>query len=98
MHDAWYYFAKSFGLEVVGVYEPSGGEEPTPGHIADLGRKVHENNIKIFFSEPQLSEEGAKAFANDNRLDVRVLDPIGGVSSRNSYEEIIRYNVLEIVK
>jgi len=39
LHDAWYYFAEGFGLNLVGTFEPSAGKEPTPQYIVNLKKK-----------------------------------------------------------
>jgi len=92
-HNAWSYFADEFDLEIVGTFQPSPGQEPTPQQLTELQNLVSENNVKALFSEPQLSNEIIKPFADDTGLNVYILDPLGGINNRQSYIELIKYNV-----
>jgi len=98
LHDAWYYFAEDFGLNLVGTFEPSAGKEPTPQYIINLKEEVDEHNVSTLFMEPQLSQSSIKSFSNDNNLSIAVIDPLGGVEGRNSYLELMRYNVEQVVR
>lgn len=91
-HEAWGYFAKAYGLKVEATVEPFPGKEPTIQYLEDLNKIIKDNNIKVIFSEPQLSNETIKPFVNDLGLKLYVLDPIGGVEGRNSYVEMMKYN------
>jgi len=48
--------------------------------------------------EPQLSQSSITAFANDHNLSIAIIDPLGGVEGRNSYIELMRYNVEEVMR
>lgn len=97
LHDAWYYFADEFGLNLVGTFEPSAGKEPTPKYLADLQEEVQEHAVSVLFMEPQLSSNSIKAFASDYGLSIAIIDPLGGVEGRQSYIELMRYNVEQVV-
>lgn len=92
-HDAWQYFNDEFGLETVGTFQASPGKEPTPKALAELGTIVEEYNVQALFSEPQLSDDVIRPFAEDTSLPVYVLDPLGGTDDRESYVGLIQYNV-----
>jgi zinc transport system substrate-binding protein len=91
-HDAWFYFAEDFGLKIVGTFEPSAGEEPTPRFLAALQGKIEEKEIHIIFIEPQLSTAVLKSFAEDNHLSIAELDPLGGVEGRTTYLDLMEFN------
>jgi zinc transport system substrate-binding protein len=97
LHDAWYYFAEEFDLNLVGTFEPSAGKEPTPQYIANLEHEVEEHNVSTLFMEPQLSQSSVQSFAIDHDLGIATIDPLGGVEGRNSYIELMRYNVNQVV-
>ena len=63
-HDAFPYFAKAFGFEIVGFAEPEPGKPPSAGELAALVEKVRSANVPAIFSEaggsPQLAETLAK--------------------------------------
>lgn len=96
MHNAWVYFAKAFDIQVVGTFEPSAGREPTPRYLAELMHTVEDAGTTVIYSEPQISSSALEAFIDDNGLELRVLDPIGGVDGRMSYIEMMRYNVATV--
>ncbi len=97
LHDAWNYFADEFGLNIVGSFKSLVGENPSPKHLAHLGKEVQDKNISIIFVEPQLSSSIIKAFAQDNNLGIAIMDPLGGVFERTTYIDLIRYNLKQII-
>jgi len=97
LHDAWYYFAAEYNLNIIGTFEPSAGEEPTPQYLANLQEEVEENNVSTLFVEPQLSTASIDTFASDNDLSIAVIDPLGGVDGRDTYIKLMRYNVDQVV-
>lgn len=96
LHDAWYYFAEEYGLEIVATFEPTAGQEPTPQYLAELGRAIEQAGVKTVYSEPQLSSEALESFIRDNGLGLAVLDPLGGTDDRQSYIEMMLYNARTI--
>ncbi|GEM_PF-1266729 len=108
-HNAWPYFAKEFGLEIVGTFEPFPGKESTPRYLIDLQNTIKEYDIKVIFSEPQQSDENLRQLARDLGLKLAVLVPEGARDiphSRNqiqniqdlSYENMMLYNATTIQK
>ncbi|MBI4358673.1 MAG: zinc ABC transporter substrate-binding protein [Candidatus Omnitrophica bacterium] len=77
-HDGWRYFARDYGLEIVGTVESSQGNEPTPKRLAKLTQLVSRHRLKVLFSEPGVSKDVASSLAQDLNLKLHVLDPIGG--------------------
>lgn len=96
-HDAWYYFADDLGLSIAGAFEPFVAEEPTPRHLAELAKTIKEKKITTLFIEPQLSSAAIQSFAEDNGLGIATLDPLGGVSGRLTYQELMRYNAEQVL-
>ncbi len=95
-HDSWNYFAREFGLDVVGVFLASPGKEPTPQQLADLYDTANRYKIKAVFSEPQLSPETLQPFMQDLGIELHVLDPLGGFNGRDSYINLLKYNAKTI--
>ena len=96
LHDSFSYLAQAFGLNLVGSFEPSGAEEPSPRYLKKLHETVESHNVKAVFSEPQLSVGGLTAFINDSNLKLDVLDPIGGIEERQSYQTLLKYNIRKL--
>ena len=56
-HLSWSYFARRFGLRVVGTIEPKPGIEPTPSHLAALLKTMKAEGVKVIIREPYYSEK-----------------------------------------
>jgi ABC-type Zn uptake system ZnuABC Zn-binding protein ZnuA len=63
-HDAFPYFAKAFGFEIIGFAQPEPGKPPSAGELAALVEKVKAAKVPAIFSEvggsPQLAESIAR--------------------------------------
>lgn len=97
-HNAYRQFIlRTGGLELLGVVEVSPEQEPSSAHLKRLIDDMKENGVKVVFVEPQLSPREAKIIAGEVGGAVKILDPIGGVAPRDSYEKTIRYNI-EVIR
>lgn len=97
-HDAFDYFARDFGLEVVGVIEVVPGQEPSAGELAKMIKTVKESGAAAVFSEPQYQAKVAITLANEAGVPVYQLDPAHtGDGKPDAYERIMRKNI-EVLK
>jgi ABC-type Zn uptake system ZnuABC Zn-binding protein ZnuA len=62
-HNAFDYYARRFGLKIVGAIEPIAGAEPNPAHIADLVRLARAEHVPAVFAEHEYSDKLARALA-----------------------------------
>jgi ABC-type Zn uptake system ZnuABC Zn-binding protein ZnuA len=95
-HDAFGYFAETFGLEVAAVFEPAPGREPSPRFVAEFQQRVRASGVRTLFAEPQLSLDPLRPLARDLGVTLSVLDPLGGVAGRDSYLELLRFNARQV--
>jgi ABC-type Zn uptake system ZnuABC Zn-binding protein ZnuA len=95
-HDAFGYFADAYGLEVAAVFEPYPGREPGPRFVIDFQEKIRASQIRVVFSEPQLSVDAIRPLAHDLGVTISMLDPLGGVPGRESYVETALFNARQI--
>jgi ABC-type Zn uptake system ZnuABC Zn-binding protein ZnuA len=51
-HDSWPYFARRFGLVVVGAIEPSPGVPPSPQSLGALTARMREGGVRLIIAEP----------------------------------------------
>jgi len=63
-HNAFDYYARRFGLKVVGAIEPIAGAEPNPSHIADLIRLARSEHVQAVFAEHEYSDKLALTVAS----------------------------------
>jgi ABC-type Zn uptake system ZnuABC Zn-binding protein ZnuA len=79
-HDAFGYFARAFGLEVVGAVIPSisTGAEPSAEDTAALLDTIEEQHVKAIFAESSVNPGLATTLAND--AGVTIVDDLYGDS------------------
>ncbi len=92
-HSAWNYFARRYGLRVVGVIEEGPGKEPTAKHIDDILRLIRGMKTRVVFAEPQSSPRIAEAVAREAGGRVLILDDIGGQKGRETYIDLMHYDL-----
>jgi zinc transport system substrate-binding protein len=92
-HPAWNYFSKRYGLRVSGVIEESPGKEPTPKHLEKIIKEINRIGSRVVFVEPQFNPKIAEVIAKESNARVLVLDPIGGQKGRETYMDMMEYNI-----
>lgn len=74
-HEAFPYFAKEFGLNIVSVIEREPGSEPSAGELADIIDIINKTGVKALFAEPQYSPKAIDSIAKQTGAKVYALDP-----------------------
>ena len=59
---------------------------------------VTKKNVSALYSEPQLDPRPAKIIADEAKIPLGVLDPVGGQPETDSYEKMIRFDVSALEK
>jgi zinc/manganese transport system substrate-binding protein len=97
-HPAWPYFARRFGFQIVGTIQPQSGSEPSALHLHDLIVKIKKDRIKVVVSEIQLSQKIPELLAKETGARVVVLTTLpGGLPHTETYLDMLRYNVLQLI-
>jgi ABC-type Zn uptake system ZnuABC Zn-binding protein ZnuA len=100
-HDAFPYFARHYGFELVGVILPNPGQEPTAGELAALVQTVKEAGVKAVFSEAQFSPELAQTLADEagvSQVVTTLYNDALGPAPADTYLGLMRWNVARIVE
>jgi zinc transport system substrate-binding protein len=97
-HSAWNYFSKRYGLRVAGVIEEGPGKEPSARHIGEILRLLKGLKTKVVFAEPQSSTRIAEVIAKEAGAQVLILDDLGGQKGRETYLDLMRYNLAVMEK
>lgn len=85
-HNSWPYFARAFGVNVVGFVEPKPGIEPTPSHTAQIISLVKSRGIRIIGKEPYFSPRTPASIARQTGARVVELPPsVGGSTEAADY-------------
>lgn len=91
-HPSFQYLVTQYHLHLAGYIEPVPGREPSPRTLERLIAKIKRLKVRALFIEPQLPKRPARIIAEAAGLKLYELDPLGGTTGRQSYEEIILYN------
>lgn len=75
-HEAFPYFAKEFGLNIISVVEREPGTEPTPAELQETIDQVKKLPVKVLFTEPQYSPSAAETIARETGAKIYTLDPV----------------------
>lgn len=95
-HDAFSYFAESYGITVITTFEEYPGQQPAPQYIERFSHAVKEEGVRVVFAEPQFSPKALIPIAQDLGVTISELDPIGGLPGRDSYAALLEYNGMQI--
>ncbi|MEA2576873.1 MAG: zinc/manganese transport system substrate-binding protein [Chloroflexota bacterium] len=99
-HDAFPYFAKHYGFELVGVILANVGQEPTAGELAALVEKVKAAGVTAVFSEAQFSPKLAETLAQEagvTKVVTTLYNDALGPAPADTYVGLMRWNVDQIV-
>lgn len=80
-HDRWPYFARRFGLEVVGHIEPRPGIPPTSKHLAELAEVMRAEGVRLILAAAADDPRPANVLAERTGAKIAVLaspDGAGG--------------------
>lgn len=100
-HDAFPYFARHYGFELIGVILPNVGQEPSPADLAALVETVKSAGVKAIFSEGQFSPELARTLAQEagiSRVVSTLYTDSVGPAPEDTYLAMVRWDVDQIVE
>lgn len=64
-HESWEYFARRFGLEIVGTLEPKPGIPPSPSHLAQLMDRMQARDVTLILKEPYYEDANPELVARE---------------------------------
>lgn len=96
-HDAYAYFAKNFGWEVVGAIQPSSFDDPTPAEVAGLIEQIRSTGVPTIFGSEVFPSSVLEAIAAETGVryeDSLRDDDLPGApgEAQHSLLELLRYN------
>jgi manganese/iron transport system substrate-binding protein len=99
-HDAFPYFAREYGIEIVGVAVEAPGQDPSAGEIADLISAIKAAGVKAIFSESQFPTQLVDQIARETGAKVvaTLYDDSLGDPPVTSYEAVIEWDVDQLVQ
>jgi ABC-type Zn uptake system ZnuABC Zn-binding protein ZnuA len=99
-HDAFPYFARHYGFELIGVILANVGQEPSASELAALVEKVKAAGVKAVFSEAQFSPELAHTLAQEAGITsvvTTLYNDTLGPPPADTYLKMMAWNVDQIV-
>lgn len=90
-HDAFPYFARRYGLKIVGVIEEIPDVDPTARHLTELSTRIRTERARAIFVEPRHPARLAERLGRDLGLKVGMLDTLeSGAPTLDAYEKGMR--------
>ena len=95
LHDAFPYFAKAYGFELVGVILENPEAEPSSREVAEVVSKIEEERVPAVFTEPQFNSALADTIAQEAGVEVYELytDTLAEDETGDTYEAMMRTNI-----
>jgi ABC-type Zn uptake system ZnuABC Zn-binding protein ZnuA len=98
-HNLWPYFARRFGISLVGFLEPKPGISPTTKHLQALVEMMKAERVKVVLSSPYFEIRYAEFVSkNTGAKIVPLAHQVGSRPGTDSYIRMIDYNVRELAK
>ena len=76
-HDAYQYFEKRFGINILGAFTVNTDVMPGAEQLAKIREVIEHDKVSCIFSEPQFNPDIIKAVAKDMNIATGVIDPLG---------------------
>lgn len=93
-HEAFYYFAKEFNLNIVSVIEREPGTSPSAGELVDIIKEIELKDVNAIFVEPQYLKTAANTISYETGIGVYELDPVvSGNFEKDAYEQKMKKNL-----
>ena len=91
-HDAYQYFEKRFGLNVIGALTVNTDVMPGAEQLSEIREVIEHEKAKCIFSEPQFNPNIINSIARDTGVKTGVLDPLGAniEKGKNMYFQLIK--------
>jgi ABC-type Zn uptake system ZnuABC Zn-binding protein ZnuA len=100
-HDAFPYFARHYGFELIGVIMEHEGQDPSAGELAELVDKVKAAGVKAVFSEAQFSPKLTQTLADEagiTKVVATLYNDALGDPPADTYLGMMRWNASQVVE
>ncbi|HWP62420.1 MAG TPA: metal ABC transporter substrate-binding protein [Candidatus Binatia bacterium] len=99
-HEAFPYYARAYGLEIVDVIVPSPGQEPSAAQIARLIEAIRASGVRAILAEAQFNPALAERIAAETGVPVvtNLYSDSVGDPPADTYEGLMRWNTERIVE
>jgi ABC-type Zn uptake system ZnuABC Zn-binding protein ZnuA len=96
-HNTWPYFARRFGISVIGFLEPKPGLPPTTKHLNELIESMRAQGVKVILANPYFDPRFAQFVAERTGAQVvNMAHQVGARPGTNDYIAMIDYDVRQL--
>jgi ABC-type Zn uptake system ZnuABC Zn-binding protein ZnuA len=96
-HNTWPYFARRFGISVIGFLEPKPGLPPTTKHLSALVETMRDQGVKVILANPYFDPRFAQFVAERTGAQVvNMAHQVGARPGTNDYIAMIDYDVRQL--
>ncbi len=97
-HNYWPYFARRYGLSVLGYLEPEPGMPPTTKHLQSLVVEMQERNVTLILTTGHFDPRHARFVAKEtNGVVVPMAEVPGSRPETDTYIEFVEYNAIQLL-
>jgi ABC-type Zn uptake system ZnuABC Zn-binding protein ZnuA len=96
-HNMWPYFARRFGISVIGFLEPKPGLPPTTKHLNDLIESMRAQGVKVILANPYFDPRFAQFVAERTGAQVvNIAHMVGARPGTDDYISMVDYDVRQL--
>ena len=97
-HNLWPYFARRFGISIIGFMEPKPGIPPTTKHLSALAELMGRERVRIVLAASYYDPRHARFISEKTGARVvRMAHQVGAREGTDDYLATIDYNVRQLV-
>ncbi len=98
-HDAFPYYAREYGITIVGVAVQAPGQDPSAGDTAALVKAIRAAGVKAIFSEAQFPAKLVRQLADEtgSKVVADLYDDSIGDPPVATYEGVVRWDTQQLV-
>ncbi|MDX2166769.1 MAG: metal ABC transporter substrate-binding protein [Deltaproteobacteria bacterium] len=97
-HPMWSYFARRFGLDMVGYLEPKPGVPPTTKHLQEIIDLMKAEHVRLILAAAYYDPRHAEfVAAQTGATVVRMANQVGARPGTDDYLAMVGYNVEQLV-
>lgn len=97
-HPMWTYFARRFGIEIVGHLEPKPGVPPTTRHLQEIVDLIRSEHVPLLLAAAYYDPRHADFVAGQTGATVvRMANQVGARPGTGDYLAMVNYDVAQLV-
>ena len=98
-HNLWPYFARRFGMVVIGHMEPKPGITPTTKHLGELIAQIRAEHVRALLAAAYYDPRHARFLATETGVSIAAMaNQAGARPGTDDYLALASYNVRQLVE